>query len=190
MAVLWLLFRLFFQVGFFGFGSGFAMLPLVFQTVRDQGFLTEAEFSRMVALSQALPGPVSINAVSYHGFIVAGVPGAVVSVLAVACPSFILVLLVMKFLDRFRASPSVNAVLSGIRPVAIGLIGAAAVLISENTLYYGSLLTAQWAEKGFANFDLIPCVIFAVVFVLVMRTKINPFLLILLSACAGAFLIR
>ena len=188
--ILWLLFSLFLGIGFFGFGSGFAMLPLIFQTVRDHGFLNADEFARMVALAPALPGPVSINAVSYTGYIVAGVPGAIVSVLAIACPSFILVLLVMKFLDRFRSSGSINAVFAGIRPVAIGLIGAAAVMISENTLYFGSLLSAEWAEKGLAYLDPVPCAIFGVVFVLTLKTKISPFLMIIMAVATGAFLIR
>jgi len=190
MQILWLLFSLFFGIGFFGFGSGFAMLPLIFQTVRDHGFLTADEFSRMVVIAPALPGPVSINAVSYAGYIVAGVPGVIVSALALALPSFILVTLVMKFLDRFRDSSSINAVFAGIRPVSIGLIGAAAVMISENTLYFGHLISTEWAEKGLAYLEPISCIIFAVVFVLMLKTKISPFVFILLSALAGALLIR
>ena len=190
MQILWLLFSLFFGIGFFGFGSGFAMLPLIFQTVNEHGFLTPDQFSHMVVISQALPGPVSINAVSFNGFIVAGIPGAAVSMLAIACPSFILVTIVMKFLDRFRDNASINAVFTGIRPVSIGLIGAAAVMISENTLYAGSLLSAEWASKGLAYLEPVPCVICAVVFVLMLKTKVSPFILIILSALAGAFLIR
>jgi len=190
MQMLWLLFSLFFGIGFFGFGSGFAMLPLIFQTVREHGFLSPAEFSNMVAISQALPGPVSINAVSYTGFIAAGVPGAVVSMLAIVCPSLILVTLVVKFLDRFRGSETINGVLAGIRPVTIGLIGAAAVMISENTLYFGRLISEEWLEKGFAYLDPVPCIIFAVVFVLMLKTRISPFVLIILSVAAGALLIR
>ena len=190
MQILWLLFSLFFAIGFFGFGSGFAMLPLIFQTVSEHGFLTADEFSRMIVISQALPGPVSINAVSYNGFMVAGVPGSLVSVLAIVCPSFILMTIVMKFLERFRDSVAVNGVFTGIRPVSIGLIGAAAVMISENTLYYGRLISEEWAAKGLSYLDPVPCVIFVVVFVLVLRTRVNPFVLIILSAIAGAFLIR
>jgi len=190
MQILWLLFSLFLGIGFFGFGSGFAMLPLIFQTVSEHGFLTAEEFSRMVVIAPALPGPVSINAVSYVGFIVAGVPGAVVSTLAIACPSFILVTLVIKFLDRFRDSATINAVFAGIRPVSIGLIGAAAVMISENTLYFGRLISDGWAAKGLAYFDLVPCLIFAVVFVLMLKTKISPFAYIILAAVVGAFFIR
>jgi len=190
MEILWLLFSIFFGIGFFGFGSGFAMLPLIFQTVSDHGFLTAEEFSRMVVISQALPGAVSINAVSYNGYIVAGVPGALVSVLAIVFVSFILITIVMKFLDRFRESEVVESVFAGIRPVAIGLIGAAAVMISENTLYFGRLISSEWAAQGLAYLDIVPFVIFAVVFVIVLKTKISPFILILLAALAGAFFIR
>ena len=190
MGILWLLFILFFGIGFFGFGSGLAILPIIFQTVDEHGFLTHDEFARMVAISQALPGPVSINAISYNGYIVAGIPGSVVSVIAIVLPSFILVLLVMKFLERFKGSAQIDGVFSGIRPVTIGLIGAAAVMISENTLFFGSLISEGWAEKGLEYINPAPCIICAVVLVLVLKTKVSPFLLILLSALAGAFLIR
>ena len=190
MDTLWLLFSLFFGIGFFGFGSGFAMLPLIFQTVRDYGFLTAEEFSRMVVIAPTLPGPVSINAVSYAGFIAAGVPGAAVATLAIVCPSLILVTLVMKFLERFRDNSVVDSVFAGIRPVSIGLIGAAAVMISENTLYLGRLISDGWAEQGLAYLDPVPLVIFAIVFVMVLKTKISPFVLILLAALAGALFIR
>lgn len=189
MGVLWLLFTLFFGVGFFGFGNGFAMLPLIFQIVRDHGFLTADEFSRMVVISQALPGPVTINAVSYNGFMVAGIPGAAISIFAIVLPSLILITIVLKFLDRFRGSGSLNAVFAGIRPVSIGLIGTAAIMISENTLFLGKLLSDEWASKGLAYLEPVPCVIFAVVVVLLLKTKISPFILILLGAAAGAFLI-
>ena len=188
--MLWLLFSIFFRIGLFGFGSGFAMLPLVFQSVGDLGFLSGDEFARMVAISQALPGPVVVNAVSYAGYIAAGAPGAIVSALGVACPSFILVSLVLKFLDRFKGSELAGAVLAGIRPVTIGLIGTAAVMISENTLYYGRLLSEAWAEMGIAYLNPIACIVFAAVLILVLKTKINPFLLIIAAAIAGAFLIR
>jgi chromate transporter len=190
MNILWLLFSLFFGISFFGFGSGFAILPVIYQTVSDYGFLTPEEFSHMIAISQALPGPVMANAVSYTGFMTAGVPGAAVSVAAVVLPSLILVSLVMKFLDRYRNSVSINSVLAGIRPVAIGLIGAAAVMISENTLYFGRVLSEAWAEKGLAYLDPVPCLICAVVTILMLKTKISPFILIIISVIAGALLIR
>ena len=190
MNILWLLFSLFFGISFFGFGSGFAILPVIYQTVKEHSFLTAEEFSRMIAISQALPGSVMANAVSYTGFVTAGWPGAIVSVVAVVLPSLILVTLVLKFLDRFRSSAVVNSVLAGIRPVAIGLIGAAAVMISENTLYLGKLLSEAWAERGLAYLDPVPCIIFAIVTFLMLKTKISPFILIILSVAAGAFLIR
>jgi len=98
--------------------------------------------------------------------------------------------LVMKFLDRFRDSATVDAVFTGIRPVSIGLIGAAAVMISENTLFFGRLISDGWAEAGFSYLNPIPCAIFAVVFVIVLKTKVSPFILIILAALAGALLIR
>jgi Chromate transport protein ChrA len=190
MEILLLLFALFFGIGFFGFGSGFAMLTLIFQVVSDYGFLTAEEYSRMVVISQSLPGPVSINAISYNGFIVAGVPGMVVSVFAMILPSLIIISIILKYLDRFRSSEALGAVFLGIKPVVIGLVGAAAVMISENTLYLGNLISTAWVELGFSYLNIVSCIIFAIVLVLLISTKISPFILILLSALAGAFFIR
>ena len=70
------LFIMFFRIGFFGFGGGLAMLPLIFQSVQDFGVMTHEEFSNLVALSQITPGPMAVNAATYVGFNSAGIIGA------------------------------------------------------------------------------------------------------------------
>ncbi len=68
------LFVLFFRIGLFSFGGGYAMLPLIYQGIQEFGFMSAEEFSRLVALSQVTPGPIAINAATYVGYQYAGVP--------------------------------------------------------------------------------------------------------------------
>ena len=82
------LFAMFFRIGLFSFGGGLAMLPLIFQSVKDFGMMTTSEFSDLVALSQVTPGPIAVNAATYVGFNGAGIPGALAATLGVALPSF------------------------------------------------------------------------------------------------------
>ena len=81
------LFVMFFRIGLFSFGGGLAMLPLIFQSVKDFGMMTASEFSDLVALSQVTPGPIAVNAATYVGFNGAGIPGALAATLGVALPS-------------------------------------------------------------------------------------------------------
>ena len=75
------LFVMFFRIGLFSFGGGLAMLPLIFQSVKDFGMMTASEFSDLVALSQVTPGPIAVNAATYVGFNGAGIPGALAATL-------------------------------------------------------------------------------------------------------------
>ena len=94
------LFTMFFRIGLFSFGGGLAMLPLIFQSVQDFGIMTSQEFSDLVALSQVTPGPVAVNAATYVGFNYSGLPGALTATLGVCLPSFVLMLIVMKFIEQ------------------------------------------------------------------------------------------
>ena len=128
------LFAMFFRIGLFSFGGGLAMLPLIFQSVQDFGMMTAAEFSDLVALSQVTPGPIAVNAATYVGFNGAGIPGALAATLGVSLPSFILILIVVKFLERFQESKGIQGAFLGIRPVTVGLIASAVLFVGE-TVY-------------------------------------------------------
>lgn len=162
------------KIGIFGFGGGYAMLSLIrFEVVDRYGWLTAQEFTDVVAISQMTPGPIGINSATYVGYAVTGsVWGSVVATVAVCLPSFVLVLAISYFFARFRSNKYVNAAFSGLLPVSVGLIAAAALLLmnGENFIDYKSLL------------------LFAIAFVLTWKYKINPILTICLAAIAGLFL--
>ena len=98
------LFLTFFQIGLFGFGGGYGMLSLIqTETVVHHHWLTSAEFTNIVAISQMTPGPIGINSATYCGYIAAhnagfgggmAVLGSVVATIALVLPSLILMILI------------------------------------------------------------------------------------------------
>lgn len=182
------LFSMFFRIGIFSFGGGLAMLPLIFQSVQDFGIMTSHEFSNLVALSQVTPGPIAVNAATYVGFNYAGVLGAMTATLGVCLPSFLLILLVMKFMEKFKESKGLEGAFLGIRPVTVGLIGAAAIFVAETSLVNGTLFSAEIFTSPGTYINVIPCVIFAVTLILAGKFKVSPIKITILMAIVGAVL--
>lgn len=184
------LFLMFFQIGLFSFGGGYAMLPLIFQSVQEFGIMTAAEFSRLVAISQVTPGPIAVNAATYVGYQYAGFGGAAVATIGVALPSLILVLIVMHFIKKFEESRSLNAVLCGIRPATVGLIASAVIFLAENSIFNGPILSIRLIENAMDYINVLPCIIFIGTIILAGKFKVGPIKLTLLAGIIGALVIR
>ncbi len=182
------LFTMFFRIGLFGFGGGLAMLPLIFQSVQDFGVMSEREFSDLVALSQVTPGPIAVNAATYVGFNYSGFLGAAVATLGVCLPSFVMILIVMKFIDRFNDSRIVQGAFVGIRPVTVGMIAAAVIFVSESVLVKGSLISTKLFTGGLDYYNLIPIALFAITIVLVGVFRMKPIRVMIIMGIAGALL--
>lgn len=182
------LFSMFFRIGLFGFGGGLAMLPLIFQSVQEFGFMTAHEFSNLVALSQITPGPIAVNAATYVGLNYAGIPGAVTATLGVCSPAFLLMLLVMKFMEKFRDSGNLEGAFTGIRPVTVGLVGAAAIFVAETSLVKGNLFSTDLVQDPVSYVNPIPLAIFAATLILAGKFKISPIKITILMGATGAVL--
>ncbi|MDE6026839.1 MAG: chromate transporter [Muribaculaceae bacterium] len=129
------------KIGIFGFGGGYAMLSLVEKAVVGPGWISETMFTDIVAISQMTPGPIGINSATYIGFAAPsiadpalsgwwwGILGSVLATLAVTVPSFILVLYASHFIRRHHESGAIKAIFSGLRPVVVGLIASAAIML-------------------------------------------------------------
>ena len=152
--MIWLrLFWTFFKIGLFGFGGGYGMLSLIQnEVVEKQSWISSSEFTDIVAISQMTPGPIGINSATYVGFKAienAGmtrtdaVCGSLLASFALMLPSFILMLLISAFFMRYKDHKSVQTVLSWLRPVVVGML-AAAVLLLLNTENLGVSLTPQF----------------------------------------------
>ena len=166
------LFSTFFKIGLFNFGGGYAMISfLQNEVVYKQAWLSTAEFTDIVAISQVTPGPVGINLATYTGYTASGsMWGAAVSTFAVCLPSFILLLLAGKFL--FATREKYARAWRLLRLVVIGLIAAAALTLcnAENFADYKSVLLC------------------AAAFVAVWKLKRGPVTVLLASAIAGLLL--
>lgn len=125
------LFYIFFKIGAFSFGGGLAMLPLIFQNVAKFNLMTAGDFANLVALSQVTPGPIMINAATYVGYNYAGIAGAIAATMGAAIPSFLVMILAIKFLDKAGEKRLVQNIMKGIKPVTVGLIGAGAVFLEK-----------------------------------------------------------
>ena len=174
IAVLLQLFISYLKIGFFGFGGGYAMLSLIHsEVVVHNGWLTNGEFSDIVAISQMTPGPIAINSATYIGYEVAGFWGSVVATVAVCLPALTIMMLITRFFLRLRDNRYVQGVVLGMRPVVVGMIASAALLLIFPHSADGRSFIDGWSWVIFIG------VVFASV------KKVNPILLIVLSAVAG-----
>lgn len=183
------LFLVFLRIDLVGFGGGYAMLPLVFQSVQEFGMMTSQEFANLVAISQVTPGPIAINAATYVGFTTAGVPGAICATLGIALPSYVLIYIVAHFLERFKESTLIESAFTGIRPATLGLVAAAIIFIGESSLFNDSFTFENIARMGYHYIEPIGIVIFVVAIIAGGKFKVNPIILTLLGGVAGIFLL-
>ena len=185
------------KIGLFGFGGGYAMLSLIQdEVVVHHGWLTAQQFTDIVALSQVTPGPIGINSATYIGYTVTGsVWGSIVATLAVSFPSFILVMTIAFYYQKFRKNRWVEAAFTGIRPASVGLILAAALLLTLRSAFfmtlspsmdYGQVYNAVVETDNFPDFKSIS--IFAITFFLLYKKWIHPIAMIFVAGILGLVL--
>ena len=181
------LFIIFTKIGTFNFGGGYAMLSLIHnETVVKNQWLTNAEFTDIVAISQSTPGPIGINCATYVGYtsvLHAGYPqwaaclGSVLASLSIMWLPFIIMILISRYLITHKDSKIVKDIFACLRPAIIGLIAAAAVLLMtpEN---FGS-------PKDNPVLFLISVALFAFTFYFTKFKKTNPILIMLICGIIG-----
>lgn len=168
------LFLSYLKIGFFGFGGGYAMLSLIQnEIVIRRAWMDSGTFADILALSQITPGPIAINSATYIGYTVAGFWGAVCATAAVCLPCLTLMVLITRFILRLKDNPYLKGVIGGIKPVVIGMIAAATLL----------LIFPQNGGIG-SFYDFWSWIIFAGCMT-GLYFKVNPILLLLVSAAAG-----
>lgn len=174
------LFLSFFKIGLFTFGGGYAMLPLIQETVRNQGWLDADSLLNMVAVSESTPGPFAVNMATYIGVRTGGIAGSFFATAGVVLPSFLIILLVASLYERFKKNRIVAGAMTGLKPAVVGLIATAAVSVAGTVFLpqgdlFGTAATASfWVTAG----------IFVVSLVLAFRKR-HPILIIGICAAAG-----
>lgn len=184
------------KIGVFGFGGGYAMLSLVESSVVDPGWVSEQMFTDIVAISQMTPGPIGINSATYIGFVTPqhvnpayqgvffGLLGSCLATLAVVLPSFFLVIYSSHFIRRHHESGIIKGIFSGLRPVVVGLIASAAILLMNNANFNPNGISWQLAV------NIAICIVsFCLVFFPFNwkgeKIKIHPIIVIILAGITG-----
>ena len=178
------LFLTFFVIGLFNFGGGGAMISLIqAQVVTTQGWLTQSQFTNIVAISQMTPGPIGINCATYTGYQVAGVAGSAAATLAVVLPTFLVFFALVRIFDKFHTHPIFTNIMKALKPAVAGLLGAAAVVMSFNTGMDGLLPQASVIPEIFPDWKA--CLLFVAALAGSLYTKISPITVIIAAGVLG-----
>lgn len=175
------LFLSFFKIGLFGFGGGYAMLPLIqYEVVDAHDWISVADFTDIVAVSQTTPGPITFNAATYIGYNAVtnqgfstslGVIGSAICTVAVSLPSLIIMTLIFIFFTKLKNNVWMQSALSVLKIAVVGLIASAAILLIDD---YNFIDYKSW-------------IIFGAIFIASLK-KIDPILLIVIAGVTGVVL--
>ena len=169
------LFLSFLQIGALSFGGGYAAMPLIeAQIVTTHSWLTMTEFANLVTIAEMTPGPIAVNAATFVGTKIAGVPGALAATAGCILPACILVTLIAKLYLKYRNLSVLQSVLGSLRPAVVAMIASAGVTI---------LLNAFWGGRTvvLGSTNLLMVFIFALSLLLLRKTKLNAIAVMVLA---------
>ena len=177
LTILLILFFVFFKIGLFSFGGGYAILPLIQADVVDlHKWVNVQQFTDIVAISQVTPGPISLNAATYVGYLIGNKVGfwdafimGTVATIGLILPSVIVMSFFSKFYLKFQDNKYMDNAFAGLKIVVVGLILAAAIMLIDKNNFI------DWKSVA----------IFIISVTLVLKWKVNPILLTLIAAIAG-----
>ncbi len=178
-----LLFFEFFKTGLFAVGGGLATLPFLINLTYKYDWFNQSMLADMIAVSESTPGPMGVNISTYAGFTSGGVIGGIIATLGLITPSIIIIIIIAKFLDKFKTNKSVEAVFQGLRPASVGLIAVAAFEVIKIAL----LNINKFLETN-NIVDLInikSCILFLIMFYTIMKYKKHPIVYIGIAAVIG-----
>ena len=122
------LFGIFFKLGLFTFGGGYAMIPNIKEIIIDkEKWLTEDEMLEIIAIAESTPGPIAINIATYIGYLQGKVLGSIMATLGVVLPSLIIIYLISLFFDQFISNIYISYAFVGIKCCVAFLIIKAAI---------------------------------------------------------------
>ncbi len=181
------LFWSFFRIGLFSIGGGYAAMPLIQQQVVEvHPWLSMAEFSDIITISQMTPGPISINSATFVGLRIAGLPGAIVATFGCVLPSCLIVLTLAFAYYRFRNFRIVRNVLLQLRAAVVSMIALAGLTILFLAFWHTETLPSA---ADLDHTDWVAVSIFCVaLFVLRKWKKVGPVHIILATGALGIVL--
>lgn len=171
----------FVQIGLFSIGGGYAAMPLIQHQVVDlHPWLTMTQFADVIAIAEMTPGPIALNAATFVGIQVAGLPGALVATAGSVLPSCVIVLLLAFLYYKFKGFSVIQGILAGVRPAVVAMIASAGVSMVLLAVYGTRILPAdptavQWTAVAILAGGL----------VVLRKWKVNPVWVILGSGLVG-----
>lgn len=169
------LFFAFFKVGLFAIGGGLATLPFLYELTEKYDWITVSDISNLVAISESTPGPLGINMATYVGFLQSDVAGAVTASLGLVVPSIIIIIVIAKFLSKFRDSKIVKDVFYGLRAASTALITVAGLGVAR-LAFFGEKMTEFFWQGA---------ILAVVLFFATKKLKWHPIVFIAISAIIG-----
>ncbi|MCI8649173.1 MAG: chromate transporter [Anaerotruncus sp.] len=179
------LFAVFFKIGLFTFGGGYAMIPMIQQNILRLGWATEEQLIDFIAISESTPGPFAVNIATFIGMERASLLGATCATLGVILPSFLIILLVATCFQRFQENIYVKAALYGLRAAVIGLIASAALSIFLTNVFDGVKIW-ELLRGNVVSVSWMAIIIGILMFIFSRIKKgLHPIFLILISGILG-----
>lgn len=175
------LFSSFLQIGFFSIGGGYAAMPLIQnQVVEINNWLTIKEFTDLITIAEMTPGPIAVNSAAFVGNRIGGIAGSVIATFGCVLPSFIIVLTLGYFYQKYKRLNVVQGVLEGLRPAVVALIASAGL---------GILKLALWGENGITmnlkNINFTAVILFAISLFILRKWKPNPIFVMIGTGLVG-----
>ena len=173
------LFLVFFKIGAFSFGGGYAMIPLIQKEACDKKkWISEQDIFEIIAIAESTPGPIAINSATFIGYKVAGTLGSVFATLGVVTPSFIIILLISYVLRQFESIKAVRYAFSGIRAGVLALIIKALISMYKQCpkdIFSYILAGAAFVVSAFfeinALYIILSCAVLGLSYSLVMQRR-------------------
>lgn len=169
------LFLAFFKIGLFAVGGGLATLPFLYELANAHDWISVADISNLVAISESTPGPLGINMATYVGFLQSGIPGAIIAPIGEVVPSIIIIVIIAGFLKKFRESTIVNKTFYGLRAASCALVAAAGIGVAKLAFFGDKITDFFWQGAVLA----------VVLYFAVKKLKWHPVAFIAISALVG-----
>lgn len=171
------LFLSFLKVGLFSIGGGYAAMPLIqSQAIDTYGWLSLNEFTDLVSIAEMTPGPIAVNAATFIGTRMAGLPGALIATFGVILPSLVIVSLLFLIYKKFGKLPAIQTALTYLRPAVTALIASAGLTILLNALNVSK-------DMAVNEFNFAAAAVFVIAFIVLRKIKPSPIIVML---CSGA----
>lgn len=171
------IFTVFFKIGLFTIGGGYAMLPIIQkEVVETKGWMTDDEFLDAISLTNSLPGPLATNSATFVGYRVARAPGAVAAILGAATPSILVILIIATVFTNLMDYPVVQYIFNGVRPAVVALILYSVVKLGRSARigeYFNWIVAILgFAAIVFFNWHPIAVVVIAAAYGMLLRERV------------------